>query len=162
VTKSSEPQLPQPYPTTGGPPKTPFEESLFYITGSEEGLSRFRRFLFEGKGWSEDQVTMFLRVMADRWPPTEYPQTPSWLLEQSLLNHPASSSLIQAYGLDRSDRWYRSDHWYDYGGFLHAELPAIRSTYQTWWKRQLGLARTKNLPNKKKNIPKVQKKRLTG
>jgi hypothetical protein len=156
VAHSSQSQLPEPYPTTGGPPKTRFDESLFFITGiktRKEGLSRFRRFLVKDKGWSLDQVDTFLAAAADRWPPTEYPQISSWLFEASLLSHPASSSLIQAFGLDRSDRWYRSDPWCNYGGFLQAELPALRATYSAWWKRQL--ARTENL-RKKKNIRKVK------
>jgi hypothetical protein len=71
---SNQSQLPEPNPTTGGPAKVPFDESLLYITGTrKEGLSRFRQFLFEAKGWSREQVAFFLAAMADQWPPIEYP-----------------------------------------------------------------------------------------
>jgi hypothetical protein len=160
-------RLPEPYQTTGGPPKTHFDESIFYITGTrKDGLSRFHRFLVEGKGWSLNEIDFYLAAMADRWPPTEYPLminlfpiyehlvaaalNPSPFVKR-LLNHPASISLIQAYGIGRSDRWL------DYGGFVRADLPVLREVYSAWWKRQLALARTENLPRKKKNIPNVEK-----
>jgi len=148
-----ESQLPEPYPTTGGPLKTPFDESLFYITGTrKDGLSRFRRFLIEDLGWSEDQVKFFLAAVEDRWPPVEYPlminlfplcehlvaaalNPPPFV--KRLLSHPAESSLREAYGIGSSD------HWLDYGGFLQADLPALRAVYSAWWKRQLD--RTENL-----------------
>jgi hypothetical protein len=164
----SKSQLPEPYPATGGPLKTRFDESLFYITGirkEELSLSRFHRFLLEAKGWSLDQIDTFLAAMADRWPPIEYPPHPNlgvtsvacanlWPPIVEVLRHPARNSLIQAYGLDRPDRWL------DYGGFVRAELPALQATYSAWWKRQR--ARTDNLPRKKKNIQKVEKIPLTG
>ena len=168
---SSERQLPEPCPATGGPPKVPFDESLFYITGNrKEGLSRFRRFLFEAKGWSREQVDFFLAAMADRWPPIEYPLMISlWPpmmpgipwdpspFVKSVLGHPARRTIVQAYGLDRSDLWYRSEQLYNYGGFLQAELPILRAIYSAWWERQLAIARTKNLPREKKNIQKLKK-----
>jgi hypothetical protein len=154
----SKPQLPEPTPTNGGPAKVPFDESLLYITGTrKEGLSHFRRFLIEGKGWSLEEVDTFLATMADRWPPAEYPLItnlfPTSLFPigvayldlspfaKSLLNHPASSILEEAYGIGRSD------HWLDYGGFVRAHLPALRAFYSKWWNRQLD--RTENLHAKK-------------
>jgi hypothetical protein len=108
--------------------------------------------------------------MADRWPPIEYPLMISLLppmipgipwdpspFVKSVLAHPARSTIVQAYGLDRSDLWYRSEQLYNYGGFLQAELSTLRATYKAWWKRQLAIARTKNLPRKKKNIQKLKK-----
>ena len=171
----SKPQLPEPTPTNGGPAKVPFDESLLYITGTrKEGLQRFRQFLFEDKGWSREQVDFFLAAMADRWPPIEYPLKLSMLpplmptmmswepspFVKSVLAHPAKNTIVQAYGLGRSDLWHRSEQLYNYGGFLQAELPTLRATYSAWWKRQR--ARTDNLPRKKKNIQKVEKIPLTG
>jgi hypothetical protein len=154
MTNSPPQPLPDPYPTNGGPPKVPVNESLFYITGSHsEGLIRLRRFLLEDKNWSPEQVDTFLEAFDDRWPAIQYPQCPNlfgslaiypdlWSAVETLLSHPARETLIQAYGFNSSERWL------DYGGFLHAELPAIRASYQAWWQRQLD--RTKNLPQQKK------------
>jgi hypothetical protein len=149
-----ESQLPEPNPTNGGPAKVPFDAGLRYITGpTKDGLSHFRRFLIEGKCWRKDQVDFFLSAMENRWPPNEYPPHPNilefrvanshlWPLIEEVLRHPARNSLIQAYGLHRSDRWL------DYGGFVRAELPALRQAYNAWWKRQKD--RTANLPAKTK------------
>ena len=110
--------------------------------------------------------------MADQWPPIEYPlmismwpplmpTMMSWEpspFVKSVLAHPAKNTIVQAYGLGRSDLWHRSEQLYNYGGFLQAELPTLRATYSAWWKRQLANVRTENLPRKKReNIQKLKK-----
>jgi len=140
------PTLPQAH-STGGPPKIPFHTALSYITAKkDDALPRFRQFLQNDKGWSEEQIQIFLTAMADQWPPIDYPLFPNfgvtWVLFPLvdfdwLLSHPAAATLRLAYGIDRSDRWL------DYGGFLLSELPSLRASYQLWWKGQLGSKRSK-------------------
>jgi hypothetical protein len=154
------PTLPQPH-STGGPPKVPFYTALTYITApakKDEVLPRFRQFLQNGKGWSEEQIQIFLTAMADQWPPIDYPLFPNfvvaWVMFPELdfdwlLSHPAAATLRLAYGIRRSDRWL------DYGGFLLSELPSLHATYQLWWKGQLGSKRSKNLTKKDSTLKKT-------
>jgi hypothetical protein len=96
---------------SGNLPKTPFDETLKEITGfkGERATARtkrfncFSRYLSKCKNWSQPQIDQFLASRADHSPPLKR-QPPS------ICDPP----------------------WWDFGGFLSVEIPALKADYDRW------------------------------
>jgi hypothetical protein len=117
----------------GGRPKVFFVDGLKYVTGqsgSRVAFMRFRKFLAEGVGCSEQQIDRLLLNRYDCWP---------------AIRREIKTDERVTPGLDHGIETYP-----DYGGFLLDELEPLKERYQYWWHRQMNVKRKKNLPSRRK------------
>jgi hypothetical protein len=143
--------------TESNQPKIPFDEALKEITGSKSKspaarLARFdcfSRYLAKRHNWSPAQITEYLASRTDHSPPIKRP---------SVWNRPLFSD----------------PPWWDFGGFLAAELPSLKADYARWApenkivnssRSQAGIAKAR-ASKKSKREAKItaskEKRELTG